>query len=123
MKRSKSTVEDGALKTDIFRQILHTSKYLQIATLKIKRGAKVALETHESMDQFFGIKGGKGKCIIEGQEYVVENGDVIVIPAGSVPEITKYDCHKTAKSPGNLFTSDLGDSLKINSKNLMKKIS
>ena len=123
MKRVKSNIENGLLKTDVFRKILYTSQYLQIATLKIKKGAEVALETHERMDQFYGFKGGKGKCIIEGQEYVVENGDVIVIPAGSVPEITKYDCHKTAKSPGNLFTSDLGDSLKINSKNLMKKIS
>ena len=123
MKRSKSNVENGALKTDIFRKILHTSKYLQIAMLSIKKGAEIALETHESMDQFFGFKGGKGKCIIDGQVYIVENGDVIIIPAGSEPEITKYDCHKTLKSSGNLFTSDLGDNFKIKAKNLMKKIS
>lgn len=123
MKTIKSTVKKGALKTDIFRKILHTSKYLQIAMLKIKKGAEVALETHESMDQFFSFKGGKGKCFIEGQEYVVENGDVIVIPAGSGPEITKYDCHRSSKPSGNVFTSDLGDNQQSNSKNQMKKIS
>jgi mannose-6-phosphate isomerase-like protein (cupin superfamily) len=123
MKRGKSTVEKGALETDIFRKILHTSKYLQIALLSIKTGAKIYLDTHESMDQFVGFKGGTGKCRIKGQEYIVENNDVIMIPAGTEGEIAKYDCHHSSNISGNLFNSDPGDNQKAKAKNLMKKIS
>jgi hypothetical protein len=123
MKRIKSNLENGLLKTDIFRKILHTSKYLQIALLSIKTGAEIDLDPHDSMDQFFGIKGGKGKCIIKGQEYIVENGDVIIIPAGPDGEVTKYDCHNSPKISDNLFSSHLKDNLKSKGGNMMKKIS
>jgi mannose-6-phosphate isomerase-like protein (cupin superfamily) len=43
----------------------------------------IGTKTHKSVDQFFRFEGGKGKCIIDGNEYLVENGDAIVVPAGS----------------------------------------
>lgn len=109
MKRINGNAENGLLKNDFFRKILHTSKYLQVALLRLKPGAEIELETHESMDQYVGFRGGKGKCNVEGHEYIVENGDVIVIPAGSGNDVTKFDCHKISKTSGNFFTSSQKD--------------
>jgi mannose-6-phosphate isomerase-like protein (cupin superfamily) len=103
MKRLKSAIEKSLFKNGILRMILYTSKFLQVELLRIKSGTEIDLESHSNMDQFVGFKGGKGKCIIEGQEYVVENGDVIVIPAGSGNEVTKFDFHKKTKSMSNFF--------------------
>jgi mannose-6-phosphate isomerase-like protein (cupin superfamily) len=94
MRRINYKVENGLLANELFRKTLHTSKYLQVSVLSLKPDMEINLGTHASMDQYFGFKGGKGKCIIEGHEYSVETGDVIVIPAGSENGVTKFDCHK-----------------------------
>ena len=106
MKRIKSNIEKRLFANNIFRKILYTGRYLHVELLKIKSGAKIDLESHLSMDQFFGFEGGKGRCIVEGREYIVESGDVLVIPAGSRDEVTKFDFHNRANSTNNFFTDD-----------------
>jgi mannose-6-phosphate isomerase-like protein (cupin superfamily) len=109
----QSNLGNGVFKNEFFRKILHTSKYLQVEILNLKPGEEIDLETHESRDQYLGFRGGKGKCTIEGHEYIVENGDVILIPAGSGSEVTKFECHPTAKINDNVFTSmEANDSMK-----------
>jgi mannose-6-phosphate isomerase-like protein (cupin superfamily) len=34
-------------------------------------------------DQFFRFENGVGKCIIDGNEYNIKDGDVIVVPSGA----------------------------------------
>lgn len=52
------------------------------------------MEVHEENDQFFRIESGKGlvfpwillmkgKAIIDGNEYILEDGVAVVIPSGS----------------------------------------
>jgi mannose-6-phosphate isomerase-like protein (cupin superfamily) len=94
MKRLLNSLQGNPSVKDNFINVLHSSKYLQVVLLNIKPGAKIGLESNGSVDQFFGFKGGEGKCTIEGQEFAVGNGDVIIIPAGSENDITKFKFHK-----------------------------
>ncbi len=111
------------LRNNFLKSILYTSKYLQIALLHLKPGAQISLSTHENMDQFFGFKGGKGKCIIEGNEYSVENGDAIIIPAAAREEVIKFDCHKKIDGVNDLFSLNRRNSEKQKPKNVLKRIS
>jgi mannose-6-phosphate isomerase-like protein (cupin superfamily) len=51
--------------------------------MSLKPKEEIGMETHEKNDQFFRFEGGKGKCIINGNEYEVKAGDAVVVPAGA----------------------------------------
>lgn len=97
MKGFNSNIEKDALKNENFRKVLYTSKHLQLVLMSLKPGEDIGEETHPNIDQFFRFEGGKGKCIINGNEYLVENGDVIVIPAGSKHNVINTDDVKELK--------------------------
>src|ERR1035437_4108091 len=104
MKGFNSNIEKDALKNENFRKVLYTSKHLQLVLMSLKPGEDIGEETHPNVDQFFRFEGGKGKCIINGNEYKVENGDVIVIPAGSKHNVINTDAVRT-KNIYNLWPS------------------
>ncbi len=91
MKGFKSNIEKNALGNENFRKVLYTSKHLQVVLMSLKPGEEIGEETHNNIDQFFRFEGGRGKCIIDGNKYDVENGDVIVVPAGSKHNVINTD--------------------------------
>jgi len=97
MKGFKSNIEKDALKNENFRKVLYTSKHLQLVLMSLKPGEEIGEETHINSDQFFRFENGKGKCIIDGNEYNVENGDVIIVPAGSKHNVINTDATKELK--------------------------
>ena len=97
MKGFKSNIEKDALKNTNFRKVLYTSKHLQVVLMSLKPGEEIGAEIHKTIDQFFRFEGGKGKCIIDGNEYKVENGDAIVVPAGSKHNVINTDTVKELK--------------------------
>ena len=97
MKGFYSNIEKDALKNENFRKVLYTSKHLQLVLMSLKPGEDIGEETHPNIDQFFRFEGGKGKCIINGNVYKVENGDVIVVPAGSKHNVINTDDVKELK--------------------------
>jgi mannose-6-phosphate isomerase-like protein (cupin superfamily) len=44
---------------------------------------EIGMETHLDNDQFFRFEKGEGKCIIDGNDYAIRDGSVIVVPAGA----------------------------------------
>lgn len=97
MKGFKSNIEKDALKNSNFRKVLYTGKHLQVVLMSLKPGEEIGAETHSSIDQFFRFEGGTGKCIIDGNEYKVENGVAIVVPAGSKHNVINTDSAKDLK--------------------------
>jgi mannose-6-phosphate isomerase-like protein (cupin superfamily) len=97
MKGFKNNIEKDALKNMNFRKVLYSSKHLQVVLMSLKPGEEIGEETHISNDQFFRFEGGKGKCIIDGNEYKVENGDAVVVPAGSKHNVINTDAAKELK--------------------------
>jgi len=97
MKGFQSNIERDSLKNENFRKVIYSGIHLQVVLMSLKPGEEIGLETHASTDQFFRFEGGKGKCIIDGHEYMVENGDSIVIPAGSKHNVLNTDSGKELK--------------------------
>ena len=83
MKGYKANIEKLTLENDNFRKALYTAPHLQLVLMSLEVGEEIGAETHENNDQFFRFESGKGKCIIEGNEYYVEDGDAVIVPAGA----------------------------------------
>jgi mannose-6-phosphate isomerase-like protein (cupin superfamily) len=83
MKGYTSNIEKKTLKNKNFRKVLYTAQHLQLVLMSLKPGEEIGEEIHTTSDQFFRFESGKGKCIIDGNEYQVENDDVIIVPAGA----------------------------------------
>ena len=83
MKGFKSNIEKDTLENENFRKVLYTSKHLQLVLMTLKVGEDIGSEIHASNDQFFRFESGSGKCVIDGNEHKVKEGDVIVVPAGA----------------------------------------
>jgi mannose-6-phosphate isomerase-like protein (cupin superfamily) len=70
---------------------LYTGKHMQLVLMSLKVGEDIGAETHENIDQFFRFEAGAGKCVIDENEYNVNAGDVIIIPAGAKHNIINTD--------------------------------
>jgi len=74
----KSTLENGN-----FRKVLYTSKHSQLVLMNLKPKEEIGMEVHPDNDQFFRFEKGRGKCIIDGNEYELRDGVAVVVPAGA----------------------------------------
>src|SRR5574344_1496002 len=87
-------IEEATLENDLFRVCKWTGKNFQVTLMSIEPGDDIGLEIHEDHDQFLRIEGGigfvqmgeePGNFIIEQD---VEDGDAVIVPAGSWHNIT-----------------------------------
>lgn len=91
MKGYKNNIEKATLDNANFRKVLYSGKHLQLVLMSLKTGEEIGEEVHKENDQFFRFEGGNGKCIIDGNNYNVTDGDVIIIPAGAKHNIINND--------------------------------
>jgi mannose-6-phosphate isomerase-like protein (cupin superfamily) len=91
MKGFTGNIEKDTLKNENFRNVLYTGKHLQLVLMTLKSGEEIGEEVHSKNDQFFRFESGKGKCIIDGNEYAVTDGDAIIVPAGSKHNVINTD--------------------------------
>lgn len=91
MKGFKTNIDKAAVDNNNFRKVLYTSKHSQLVLMSLKPKEEIGEETHPDNDQFFRIESGNGKCVIDGNEYVIKTGDAIVIPAGAKHNIINID--------------------------------
>ena len=83
MKGFTANIEKATLENKNFRKVLYTSKHSQLVLMSLKPKEEIGMEVHLDNDQFFRFEKGQGKCIIDGNEYVLGNGVAIVVPAGA----------------------------------------
>lgn len=83
MKGYKIDIDKATIENHNFREVLYTSKHSQLVLMSLKPGEEIGTEIHPGNDQFFRIEAGHGKCVIDGNEYEINAGDAIVIPAGA----------------------------------------
>lgn len=83
MKGFHSNIEKDTLENANFRKVLYTSKHSQLVLMSLTPKEDIGMEVHNENDQFFRFEKGQGKCVIDGNEYQVEDGTAIVVPAGS----------------------------------------
>ena len=91
MKGFKSNIEKDTIANNNFRKVLYTSKHSQLVLMSLKPNEEIGEETHPDNDQFFRIEAGRGKCVIDGNNYQIKDGDAIVVPAGAKHNIINED--------------------------------
>ena len=87
----KGNIEKNTLENNNYRKVLYTGKNLQLVLMSLKAGEEIGEEVHQDNDQFFRFESGKGKFIIDGNEYKVKDGDAVIIPAGAKHNIINTD--------------------------------
>ncbi len=83
MKGFHSNIELKTLENNNFREVLYTGNYIQLVLMVLKPKEEIGLEIHKDNDQFFRFESGIGKCIIDDNEYKLEDGISIIVPAGA----------------------------------------
>lgn len=83
MKGFNINIEQETLNNTDFRRVLYTGKNSQLVLMALAPGEDIGLEVHAENDQFFRFEAGEGKCLIDGHEYMVQDGSAIVVPAGA----------------------------------------
>jgi len=82
-KGYKDNIEQLTLANNNFRQALYTAKYCQLVLMSLAPNEEIGSEVHEDGDQFFRFEKGEGKVVINETEYIVGDGDVVIVPAGA----------------------------------------
>lgn len=83
MKGFVSNIEKLARENANFRKVLYTAPFCQLVLMSLRPGEEIGLEVHPENDQFFRFEKGRGKCVIDGREFEVSDGDAAVVPAGA----------------------------------------
>lgn len=83
MKGFNANIEKDTLENTNFRKVLYTGQHCQLVLMALKPGEDIGAEIHEENDQFFRFEQGKGKVVIDENEYEVEDGSAIIVPAGA----------------------------------------
>lgn len=95
-----TNIEQSTLNNTNFRRVLYTGKHSQLVLMSLAPGEEIGLETHADNDQFFRFEMGEGKCIVDGNEYIVGSGTAVVIPAGARHNII----NTSATEPLKMYT-------------------
>jgi len=83
MKKGYVTnIEKETLENENFRKVLYTANYSQLVVMSLRPQEEIGEEVH-GLDQFIRIEKGKGKAVLNDQEYDIEDDFAIVIPAGT----------------------------------------
>ena len=90
-------IEKITLRNEYFREVLFTGPHSQLVVMAIKPGDEIGQETHNGNDQFFRIEAGKGKAVLAGKEFPLEDGMVVVVPAGVQHNIINTSANEMLK--------------------------
>jgi mannose-6-phosphate isomerase-like protein (cupin superfamily) len=97
MKGYCGRIEDLTLKNTNFRQVLYTGKHSQLVLMCLKPSEEIGMEVHPDNDQFFRFEAGQGKVVIDGNEYLVGDGEAVVVPAGAQHNVVNISADKELK--------------------------
>lgn len=83
MKGFTTNIEAAVRTNTNYRKVLYTGKHSQLVLMSLRPSEELGMEVHPDNDQFFRFEMGQGKCIIGGHEYLVKDGDVVIVPSGA----------------------------------------
>ena len=83
MKGFTANIENATKTNTDFRHVLYTGKHSQLVLMSLLPKEEIGIEIHPDNDQFFRFESGNGTCIIDGNKYMVKDGDVVIVPAGA----------------------------------------
>jgi mannose-6-phosphate isomerase-like protein (cupin superfamily) len=77
-----TSIERDTLANEDFRRVLYTGPNMQLVLMMLQPGEDIGLETHDGHDQFIRIEAGTGVARLNGEESRLEDGSIVMIPAG-----------------------------------------
>jgi len=86
MKTFYTNIEKETIKNTDFRRVLFTG-HLQLVLMSLEPNEDIGREVHHKNDQFFRFESGNGKVVTDDGEFIVKDGDVVIIPAGTYHNI------------------------------------
>lgn len=93
-----NNLEKDTVENDNFRKVLNTTEKSQLVVMSLLPSEDIGEEIH-NVDQFIRLEEGKGKAVLDGVEYDVEDDWAIVVPAGS-----KHNIINTGNTKMKLYT-------------------
>lgn len=75
-------IEEATIENENYRKVLWTGEYTQLVLYSLEPLQEIGNEIHDN-DQFVRVEAGDGLIVINGTEYEVEDGDSVIVPAGS----------------------------------------
>jgi len=97
MKGFCGNIEKDTLENENFRKVLYTGKHSQLVLMSLAPNEEIGMEFHADNDQFFRFEKGQGKVIIDGNEYEVEDGFAVVVPAGAQHNVINVSATESLK--------------------------
>lgn len=80
-----------------FRRVLYTGEHMQLVLMSLLPGEEIGAEVHEDNDQFFRFDAGEGKVVVGETEYVVCDGDAVIVPAGTEHNVVNTSSTESLK--------------------------
>jgi mannose-6-phosphate isomerase-like protein (cupin superfamily) len=77
-----ANIEEKSLSNSNFRTVLFTDSNIQLVVMSLLPNEDIGEEVH-ALDQFIRIEKGEGKAVLDGKEYPLTDGDVVIIPKGT----------------------------------------
>ncbi len=93
-----SNIEQLTLNNTFFRQVLFTGQHCQLVLMALKPGEEIGAEVHPNVDQFFRLEAGEAKFVVgKGEEHLLKDGDVAIVPAGMRHNVINTSTDKDLK--------------------------
>ncbi|MHB0856373.1 MAG: cupin domain-containing protein [Anaerolineae bacterium] len=73
----------SAMQNEDFRRVLYTAEGGQLVIMALPPLEQIGMEVHTDVDQFFWIVEGRARAVLDGEETVVSEGEVLVVPRGT----------------------------------------
>ncbi|MBP7831984.1 MAG: cupin domain-containing protein [Candidatus Pacebacteria bacterium] len=97
-------IEKETLENTDYRRVLYTGEHSQLVLMSLQPGQDIGEEVH-NVDQFFRFEQGMGQVFIDNTEYPVNDGDSIIVPAGTKHNVLNVGADElklyTIYSPAN----------------------
>jgi len=89
-KGYKENIEKLTLENNNFRKVLYTGAHSQLVLMSLLPGEEIGMEVHKDNDQFFRFEKGEGRVSVDGNEYEVHDGDVLIVPSGAEHNVVNF---------------------------------
>lgn len=75
-------IQKKTLENTNFREVLYTGAHMQLVVMSLRPLEDIGMEVHPNVDQFFRIEEGQAKVIMNGEETILTDDMVAIVPAG-----------------------------------------
>jgi mannose-6-phosphate isomerase-like protein (cupin superfamily) len=87
MRGYHGNIEQQTVENTSFRHVLYTAKHTQLVLMCLRPGEEIGMEVHNENDQFFRFEAGRGRAVIDDNEYEVGEGSAIIVPSGATHNV------------------------------------